>query len=151
MKRFEFRLEGVLRHRRRVEKKGQILLGGAREKAAREARSLEEANAAAAEAREELRRKASVGEIDVASARQQRRHIGALAERVRGMTRRLSALESEVGRRREEAVQAQRDRKALETLRARRHAVHVRKSASAEQKELDDLSAKRAWTRGNGS
>ena len=151
MKRFEFRLEGILRYRGRVEKEKRIGVSRAGEALAGQGRLMREADAAAAHAREELRKDTGLGEIDLTQARQQRRHVDALAEQAEGMTRRLRMLEGEFAARRDEAVRAQRERKVLDNLRARRHAAHVRGSERAEQKELDDVAVKNTWVRRSGS
>jgi flagellar export protein FliJ len=145
MKRFEFRLDGILRHRARVEKEKRIQLDYAREGVVSQEKALWEAKGAAADARERLRRETGIGEIDVAQARQERFHVEALANRAAGMAERLRMLETNLAARRDEAVRAQRERKGLEILRARRRAAHIRGVERAEQKELDDVSAKKTW------
>jgi flagellar export protein FliJ len=149
MKRFEFRLERILRYRTRVEEEKRATVGRAGEAVGRQEKLFTEANAAEATAREELRKDAGVGLIDVRQATQQRVHVDVLGKSCAEMTRQLAALEREFAARREEAVKAQRDRKTMENLRARRHGAHVRGGERAEQKELDDVSAKNAWARRN--
>jgi len=151
MKKFIFRLDGVLKCREQVEKQKQILLGEVRGRLANQEKAVSLANTTVAEAREELRREESVGEIDVVQARQHRWHIGALRKRVSELTRCLRTLEIELSRRRDEAVRAQRDRKVLEMLRARRRALYLRKTERSEQNELDDVAAKNQAIRRTGS
>jgi flagellar export protein FliJ len=151
MKRFGFRLDSVLDYRRQVEKQKQILLGEVRQRVAFQERALWEASTTLVEARENLRRQESVGEIDVARAQQHRWHIGSLVKRLSELTMRLRMLEIELSRRRDEAVRAQKERKVLEMLRARCHARYLRKAERTEQNELDDLAAKNQTIRRTGS
>ena len=147
MKKFLFRLESVLGHRERVEKGKQIALTRVHQLVLDHEQRLLEAHVIVEAAREELRKHESGPEIDVAEARQHRLYIGSLRMRVAEMLKRLRKLEIELGQRRDEAVQARRERKVFETLKTRRHAEYLKEIERDERIELDDIAARKEVVR----
>ena len=151
MKRFAFRLENVLRYREQVERERQIALAKVHQLVVDHEQKLLEAYAVLEEARGELRKHESNGEINVTEARQQRVYLGSLRRHVSEVLKRLRKLELELDRRREEAIGARKERKVLEMLRTRRHEEYLRETGRADRAELDDIATKKEVVRRAGS
>ena len=122
MKKFRFRLERVLNYREQMEKEKQIALTKVHQLVVEHEGRLLEAYAILERARDELRRAESAGEIDIEEVRKQRVYIGSLKRRVSDVLKSLRKLEIELARRRDEAVQARKEKKTLEMLKTRKRA-----------------------------
>jgi flagellar FliJ protein len=151
VKKFEFRLESVLRYRAQREKEKEISLAALRRLVLEDQRKLVEANVVLDAACEELRRQERSGEIDVAQARQGRLYLHSLRKKVSGILEGMRRLESDLIVCREETLRAMRERKIIEILKARRRAEHVRKIERAEQAELDDVVGRREAVKRSGT
>ena len=143
MKRFAFRLEGVLRYRKEVEQQRQALL----------ARSLEAVEARREEARrvrdqveeavEEMRRLGRRN-LDLSLLRQQSLRLATLRGLLSRLETGLREAEAEEERARGEYMEARKERQALELLRSQRLSEHARREGVEEQKELDEIGTRLA-------
>jgi len=143
MKKFRFRLERVLNYRAQVEKQKQIALSEVHQLVVDHEQKLIDAYRVLEGARDELRRDASAGDMDITKVKEQRVYIGLLKRRVSDVLKRLRRLEIELAQKREEAVQARKERKVLEMVKTRRRAEHVKEVSRAERVELDDIANKK--------
>ncbi|HUV38164.1 MAG TPA: flagellar export protein FliJ [Planctomycetota bacterium] len=142
MKKFRFRLERVLNYREQVEKQKQIALTEVHRLVVDHQQKLLDAYAVLEHARDDLRRAEGVGEIDVQTVRDSRVYIGTLKRRIAEVLKRLRKLEIELEQKRDEAVQARKERKVLELVKTRRAAEHRKETGRVEQAELDDIATK---------
>ena len=143
MKKFVFNLEPVLNYREQVEKETQVALTKVQQLVSDHEGRLLEAYRILEGARGELRKQVGGGKIDMDEAKRQRLYIVSLKERVSEVLKRLRKLEVELTQRRDEAVQARKERKVLEMLRSRRHLAYMKEADRAEVAELDDLAGKK--------
>ena len=142
MKKFKFRLERVLDYREQVEKEKQAALGKVHQLVVQHEQTLLEAYEVLEGARDKLRQAESKGEIDIPRARENRVYIGSLRRRISEVLKGLRKLEIELARCREETIQATKERKVLEMLKARQQETHGREVRKAERVELDDIAMK---------
>ena len=143
MKKFTFNLERVLSYREQVEKEKQVALTKVQQLVADHESRLLEAYSVLETARGELRSQLGGGLLDVQRAKEQRRYIAILKERVSAVLKRLRKLEILLNQRRDEAVQARKERKVLEMLKGRRRRAYMKELDRAEVVELDDLVGKK--------
>jgi len=143
MKKFQFRLESVLGYREQVEKQKQVALARIQNLVVEHQQKLLQAYSILEQARAQLRDEETArGTVDVHTVRQRRLHIGSLKSRVSDLLKRMRKLERELSKRREEVIQARKERKVLELLKERRRVEYVMDVERADQKELDDVAGK---------
>ncbi|MCS7235348.1 MAG: flagellar FliJ family protein [Armatimonadota bacterium] len=143
MRRFRFRLQGLLRLRRLREREGRRELAEA-------LRSLRQAEARCEAARQALRQ----AEARVVQGRdaQELRWWADAVEACRQQLARAEAVRAEAARRADELwarfLQLRRDRKVVERVRDRRWKLHQREQARREQAQLDELALLRRGRQG---
>jgi flagellar FliJ protein len=138
---FRFRLERVHDIRRQAERGAQEDLAAALGKQAGEERSLDLVDATIADARDGFRAVAAgCGEAlpgpELAATNA---YLERLAGRRAVAVRQLNASRGEVDQRRNDLELAARERQALDRLRDRRHAEHVREAGRSESAQNDEL------------
>jgi flagellar export protein FliJ len=139
--RFRFRLQTVLDHRVRIVDERQREL-------AQKQRDLTEAQAVAAGlcADRESQRDALVRDhvrFDVETLRATYAHLAYLDRAIADHTVRVAACAAEVEQAQMRLVEANTDCKVLETLKTRRHEAFVAHAAQVDQRDADDLNARR--------
>jgi flagellar FliJ protein len=137
---FRFRLERVHDIRRQRERGAQEGLAAALGRQAGEEAALGQVDATIEDARERFRGGAAGGDLrpaDQLAASQA--YLERLAGRRAVAVRDLNASRDEVGKRRRELEAAARERQALDRLRDRRRAEHLRELARGESAQLDEL------------
>jgi len=138
---FRFRLERVRDIRRQRERGAQEGLAAALGRQAGEEAALGQVDATIEDARERFRGVAA-GAGDLHSATElaaSHAYLERLAGRRAVAVRDLNLSRDEVGERRRELEAAARERQALDRLRDRRRAEHVRELARGESAQLDEL------------
>ena len=143
MKRFGFRLEKVLNYREEIEQQRQLVLARAVEAVEAQKRELERLQEAAAEAMAEMR-KSEGTKVDVAMLRVGLAHLGAVRRKATKTSARLEVASKESAEARERLIDARKDRRALELLRAQRAAEYDHETDVQDQKELDEIGS-RPW------
>jgi len=139
--RFRFRLQAVLDHRVRIVDERQREL-------AQKQRDFAQAQAVAAGlcADRESHRDALVRDhvrFDVDTLRATYAHLAYLDRAIADHTVRVAACGAEVEQAQRRLVEANTDCKVLETLKTRRHEAFVAQAAQVEQRDADDLNARR--------
>jgi flagellar export protein FliJ len=141
MARFAFRLDPVLTFRERIENERQVVF------AATLARRLEAENrrdeliAARAALRERIRLRHT--EMDGDELRATYAHADFLDREIVRQTAVVAERAVETNAERERLVAASRDKKVLETLRRRRRDAYDLEAAATDQRETDDINARR--------
>lgn len=138
--RFRFRLDPVLDHRERVE----------RERAGEHARMLADQLQAESQLNDLVgRRDTTRGnlvrehtKLDAHTLQATYVHLDYLDRAIVASRQRMDACVAETERARMRLVAAAKERKVLETLKARRREAHDLEAALADQRELDDLNAR---------
>ena len=130
-------------YRERLEKEKQVALAYMQRGVLEQQQKLGEAHRVLDDAREELRREAATGEIDLSQIRRQKAYLSGVARQVVELQERLHVLEVELSTRRDEAIRARKDRKVLELLKRRRRASWMQQRERVEQSELDELAGGR--------
>jgi flagellar protein FliJ len=140
MPRFIFPLEGLLRHRRRLEREWQRDMAILQ----REARQLEEELRGLGEAMgattADVRKTRLIGRLDMPFLAGHRRYLAAMQRKGTGLIQKLAALGPQIEARRTAVVAAAKDRKAIEKLKERRKDIWLAEQARRETAELDEIS-----------
>lgn len=153
---FQFELQSVLEHRERLERlqQGEVARIEAERLAVEDRiRAIqEEMNLGRRELRDSLSGGAGGSSGGAVGITQVRLAAGASLHNLVRLQRaaiELAGVHQRLGKARRQLLKLAVDRKAVELLRARRHAEYVRRMARAEQNELDDLvvmrSPAQAW------
>jgi len=142
MKRFRFKLQAVLDHRKAVEDRLQAELGEIKREEARELAKLIRLKDELDAARKGLlSAQAANATVDDLARRDE--YLKAKRDEVRLQELTLEAVQAKVEAKRREVVAAMKDRKVLETLRDKQEQEYLQTVARAEQKELDDTASVR--------
>jgi flagellar FliJ protein len=136
---FRFRLERVHDIRRQRERGAQEGLAAALGRQAGEEAALGQVDATIEDARERFRGGAGGNLHPADQLAASHAYLERLAGRRAVAVRDLNASRDEVGERRRELEAAARERQALDRLRDRRQAEHVRELARGESAQLDEL------------
>jgi flagellar FliJ protein len=141
MARFRFRLQSVLDHRERVERKKQRLLASAQ-------RKLLEAEESLQRLRDEYERTAEMlrvkhAELDAMGLYNHYAHMDYVMRGIRVAETKVAACAQEVEQAQAALMNARRRKKILETLRERRRKAFEVEQAAQEQRMIDDLNARR--------
>jgi flagellar protein FliJ len=147
MARFVFQLDGLLSHRRRLERQRQRDLALAQ----RDVRVLEEElrrlGESMAATTQEVRRRLT-GRLDLAFLAAHRRYIATMQVKGQALVQRLAAMQPVIESRRAALVAAAKDRKAIEKLRERRKEEWVFEQNRRELAELDEVSQQMFFSEG---
>ena len=143
MKRFGFRLQNVLNYREEIEQQRRLILARAIELVQAQERELMSCRELTSEAMEEMRQ-LGTRKLDLAALRQQQAHLASVRRRLTEAAERLRAAQGETESARQGFVEARKDRRALELLRAQRAADYGHEAEVQDQKELDEIGS-RPW------
>ena len=141
MPRFTFKLDGVLRLRRRAEKDAQRALAARLADAGRMEDELRQLNSGLVGATNELRDGRLTGPIDVAYLTAHRRYTADVARRGTAVMTRLAAAQRACDEARSALGEAVKQRRVLELLREKHEAQWKAERARREQVEADDATA----------
>ncbi len=142
MKRFQFKLQAVLDHRKAIEDRLQVEFGELKREEARELAKLIKLKDELDAARKSLASAQSANaSVDELSRRDE--YLKAKRDDVRLQELTLEAVQAKVEAKRREVVAAMKDRKVLEALRDKQEQEYLQAVARAEQKELDDTASVR--------
>jgi flagellar protein FliJ len=116
---FDFKLDGVLRHRKHVEKLHQRNVAQAHAQVSAVEADLRELDRSVRAASDELRANQLVGRIDLDFLSAHRRFIGAVQRKAIQLAQKLTIAQSLLEQRRSELTEAAKQRKILEKLQER--------------------------------
>jgi len=144
MPRFIFRLQGVLRQRRQIERQKQRDLAIAQAQQQQMEQELRNVNDAMKTATEQLRRDHLSGPIDVTYLTAHRRFIVAMQRKGQSLVQRIAQQQRVTDAARLALVEAAKQRKAIEKLRERRWEQWLADQNRRETIELDEISQQMA-------
>ena len=141
MKRFNFRLQPVLDHRKRIEDQKQLVV-------AARARSLDEAERELARLNEEFRKHSAMlrdghKKLETRDLQCIYAHLQFLDRCIVAQIRIVAERRVALDRARTELLEASKEKKIVEKLKERRREGYVLEEQRVEQKELDDGNARR--------
>ncbi len=138
MKRFQFRLDPLLRHRTAVEEQARRALAELlRRQEAIEQRIRHQQEQLTAG--REVVRTAITGRVDLVAMRAQAQNSMHIMREAGRLVLQLAGMRKQVERARRELLERSRERRAIELLKERQHAVWRVEYQRAQQRELDDL------------
>lgn len=138
MKKFAFKLQGVLEHRLAIEEEKKRAFAEVLALVEAKQRQLDGIYGLLAAEREQLAGK-TIGELDVEKLLAHRRYVGSLELRLGQLHGELHKRQQLLEIRRKALVEASRDRKALEKLKERQLEQWVVETRRLEQKALDEV------------
>jgi flagellar export protein FliJ len=139
MARFVFRLSGVLRHRRHIERQRQRELAVLEARMAVQRSLFAELDQSVRASLDDLRRNRLIGRIDVAFLQAHRRYMIAMRKKAFDMAADMAALQQQIDAARAALIRAATDRKALDLLRERRKSEWLADQNRREIAELDEV------------
>jgi len=139
MARFVFRLSGVLRHRRHVERERQRDLAALDARMTIQRGLFAELDQAVRATLDDLRNNRLIGRIDVAFLQAHRRYMIAMRKKAFDMAGEMAVLQQQIDKARLALTRAATDRKALELLRERRRTEWASDQNRREIAELDEV------------
>jgi flagellar FliJ protein len=138
MKKFVFRLETLLHHRRNIEERERIKFSRIRSELLAELKHLEMLEAKHAETRSELASEES-GECDSREISWFYRFLDRLSLEMATSRGRIAQLERELEVQKQIMIEASRDKKMIENLRLKKHKEFFVSLERQEQKSVDEL------------
>jgi flagellar protein FliJ len=138
MPRFKFQLEGLLRHRRRLERERQRDLALLHREVRRLEEELRSLGAAMSQTHSQVREKLT-GRLDLGFLAAHRRFITSMQRSGQVVLQKIAALGPQIEARRVAVVAAAKDRKVLEKLRERRREIWLADEARREMAMLDEV------------
>lgn len=142
-KRYQFRLQPVLRHRERVEEQKQVELADAQRARQSEEEKLAALQGQEARAVELLEQQGMVGRLDVEFVKQGLSYLQTLAGDIDTQEEAVTEAQEQAEERRQETVRAMQDRKVLEKLRERGRQRWQQEVNREESRFLDELAVTR--------
>ena len=139
MKRFEFRLERLLRVRLQKEKVKRQGLAAIQRDIEKEQATLERLNRSKCLAFEELRTHSLQETLDIPGVINCYYHLQAINESIQAQKAVINTLRQDEAVEREAVIAARRDRKAVENLRDQAYAGYLQEVARVEQGFLDEI------------
>jgi len=139
MPRFVFKLEGLLRHRKRLERERQRELALIQVEYRQLEEDLRQLGASMTATTQEVRSNL-VGRLDLAFLAAHRRYIMSMQMKGQGLIQRLAAMRPQIDARRAALVAAAKERKTIEKLRERRKEQWLAEQSKRETAELDEVS-----------
>lgn len=141
MKKFEFVLQPVLDHRKRIEDEKQLVV-------ATRKRAVDEAERELTRLNDEFRRNAAMlrsehKKLDTRELQSIYAHLQFLDRCIVAQIRIVAERRVALDRARTELLAASKDKKVVEKLKERRREAHTLEEQRVEQKELDDANARR--------
>lgn len=141
---FVFTLQGVLNHRRQIEREKQRALADRVAAVSRLVQELREMDEQVQRSIAELRAHRLTGRLDLAYLAAHRRYTLAMQRRAMEQARRIAAAQQAVDAARVELVAAAKDRKVIEKLRERRYEQWRAEQARKEMAQLDEIAVQLA-------
>lgn len=141
MPRFVFPLQPVLGHRERLESEQQVVFAAALQRVADAERIRDRFIKRRGELRERLHDHHA--EMDIEELRLTYVHCEYLDRAILGQQSLVDAARREAEAERQKLVERTRDKKILETLKERRREAFAAEATAAEQREADDINARR--------
>jgi len=146
MKKFQFRLETLLQHRRNIEEKERTKFSRIRAELLAEVAHKEALCAKQAETRAELAHKES-GVCDSQEILWFYRYLDRLARQVEKSAERITLLEKELEAQKQIMIRTSRDKKMIENLRGKKEKEFFVGMEREEQKSIDEIVVTRFSTR----
>lgn len=142
-KRYQFRLQPVLKHRQRVEEQKQVELAEAQTRRRREETELAALEAREDDAVERLEQQGLVGRLDVELLRHGLTYLELLGKDITTQTATVTEARQQAEQKRQDTVRAQQDRRVLEKLKERGHRRWQLETGRAETRALDEMAVTR--------
>ncbi len=139
MPKFTFNLEGVLRHRRHLERQCQRELAMAQSQVRLVQEEMSRIQQAVQEAVADLRGNRLLGPLDVPMLTAQRRFITSMQHKAMLVGQRMQLASRQVDERRSALVAAAKQRKAIEKLREKHYERFLADLGAREHRELDEI------------
>ncbi|HEX30460.1 TPA: flagellar export protein FliJ [Candidatus Poribacteria bacterium] len=140
MRRFNFRLEGILRYRNMIEEQRKMDLARETSLYERALRSLVEVQEKIADVEEKLARKSAKG-LTGAEARIHLRYLSFLKEIERERQKELEEANERLEEARRKFIESRRERKTVETLKEKAYELYLEELKRAERKLIDEVAA----------
>lgn len=145
MARFTFQLEGVLRHRERLEKERQRDLAAAQSEMVRLEGELNVLNQEVRKSTSELRENHLVGRLDLSYLAAHRRYMLGMHRKALGLAQKMVGQQRQVDAARTALAEASKQRKVMEKLKERQHQRWAAAVALREAGALDELSTQMSY------
>src|ERR1700722_5280378 len=145
MARFIFKLEGVLRHRKQIERQKQRDMAVAQAVARQIEQELRSLNDSMRATTDQLRGEHLIGKLDMAFLAGNRRYVAAMQRKGQGLVQKLANQERVVDAARQLLAEAAKQRKAIEKLKERRWQQWRAEQESREAIQLDEISQQMAF------
>jgi flagellar FliJ protein len=145
MKVFEFKLEGVLEHRRNIEHETQRALAEVLGEMQRLKNELTELDRLARGATADLRENRLVGRLDMAFLAAHRRFTGSVQRRAIALAQKMALVQRQIDEARSVLAEAAKQRKIIEKLRERQLERWKMQRNRQENEELDDIGMQLAF------
>lgn len=139
MARFEFKLEGVLRHRLNVERGRQRELALAQAQMQRLEGALRALDVAAREATDDLRSNQLFGRLDMGFIAAHRRFVAAMQQKAMAVVKEMAALQPQLDAARVALAEAAKQRKIIEKLKEKQQERWRAEISRKEAEELDEI------------
>jgi flagellar FliJ protein len=139
MPRFRFQLEGVLRHRKNIEREHQRQVALVQARMHQLETELRQLDQSAQDAAAELRRDHLIGTIDLNYLAAHRRFIAATQRQAISLVQRMALVRRELDEKRQALTQAAIQRKVMEKLREKQLARWMEALNKREAEELDEI------------
>lgn len=139
MARFEFNLEGVLRHRKNVERQRQRDLAAEQAKMRPLEQKLRELDESVRQATQEIRGQHLVGRLDLAYLAGHRRFIAATQRQAMSLAQKMALVQREIDAARKRLADAARERRIIEKLREREFTQWRAEMEKKESQENDEI------------
>lgn len=136
---FRFKLEGVLRHRKHVEREHQRAVSELLARMAQMQQELQEIDRTVADSTEHLRGSHLTGSIDLTYLTAHRRFVAAQRMRAAELVQRMARLQQQIDQARQALAEAAKQRKIIEKLREKRLARWRADQQRAEMAQLDEV------------
>jgi flagellar export protein FliJ len=139
MAKFNFKLEGVLRHRKNVERERQRELALLQAQLQQLENQLRELDQEVQSASGELRQNRLIGRLDLNYLAAHRRFVGAMQKKGMGLVQRMAIVQKQVDEARRALAQAAIQRKAIEKLREKQHQRWQDEQNRRQTEEIDEI------------
>src|SRR5688500_14358638 len=139
MAKFDFKLEGVLRHRKNAERERQRELALVQAQLTRIEKQLRELDQDVQQASGDLRQNRLVGRLDLNFLAAHRRFVGAMQKKGMTLIQRMAVFQKQVDAARKALVQAAIQRKAIEKLREKQQQRWQDEQNRKQAAEIDEI------------
>ena len=139
MAKFDFKLEGVLQHRKNVERERQRELAIAQAQLTQMEKQLRELDQDVQQASGDLRQNRLVGRLDLNFLAAHRRFVAAMQKKGMTLVQRMAIVQKQVDEARKALVQSAIQRKAIEKLREKQHQRWLDDHNRNQAEEIDEI------------